>query len=243
MGGPKREAAGAPAREASPSLLGQCQRLLENTYGARTGVNLEDFVVGADGYRQLAVRAAANESAEYGPGGRFFFSLTGAELRMAIFYSDALIERLEAFDPRRGLTDENVLEFVVFLEELSHALHTSLTFREDRRRLATPSFLAELEVQAKVDVFLALVFFLQRHARSGSLPRGARRWIETNLFDRWAGDYRDPALARRYALALTLGRQAVAYLDALPGPARLAALRRMRRLSLRGKRRLLQQAA
>lgn len=243
---PAAEAARRAGRDSgagSPTLLGQCQLLLENTYGAWTGVSLEDFVVGADRCRQLAGRAAANESAEYGPGGRFFFSLSGAELRMAIFYSDSLIERLETHDPRRGLTDENVLEFVVFLEELSHALHTSLTFREDRRRLRTASFLAELEIQAKVDVFLALVFFLQRLDGSGSVPPGARRWIEANLFDRWAEEYRDPRLARRYGLALTMGRQAVAYLDSLPGHARLAALRRMRRLSLRGKRRLLQQAA
>ena len=223
-----------------PSLLGQCQRLLENTYGARTGVNLEDFVVGASRYRDLSARAAPEHESEYGEGARFFYYLSNGDLRMAIFYGDELIERLETHDPRRGLGEANVLEFVVFLEELSHALHTSLTFRENRRRLMRRSFLVELEVQAKIDVFLALVFFLQRLEGSTRLSPAARAWIETNLFDRWATAYASPELARRYALALSLGRQAIAYLDALPGHARLDAVRRLRPLSLRGKRQLLE---
>jgi len=224
---------------ANASLLGQCQRLLENTYGARTGVNLEDFIVGAGRYRQLSARTGEHES-EYGEGGRFFYYLSGGDLRMAIFYTDELIERLEQHDPRRGLGEANVLEFVVFLEELSHALHTSLTFRENRRRLMSRSFLAELEVQAKIDVFLALVFFLQRLEGAERLSPAARRWIDANLFDRWATAYASPELARRYALALGMGRQAIAYLDGLPSHARLHAVRRLRSLSLRGKRRMLE---
>ena len=220
------------------SLLGQCQRLLENTYAARAGVNLEEFVVGAGRFRQLAARVAGGDHAEYGPGARFFYSLAGGDLRMAIFYGPELIERLEAHDPRRGLGEANVLEFVVFLEELSHALHTSLMFHEDRRRLLSPEFADELEVQAKIDIFLALVFFLQRLEGRRRISPAARRWIERNLFDRWSLSYRSPALERRYGLAATLGRSAVAYLDALPAPRRLDAVRRLRSLPLGEKRRL-----
>lgn len=223
---------------ASVSLLGQCQRLLENTYDRETGVNLEDFVVGLDRYRELAARARRTEHEEYGDRARFFYYVTGGDLRMAIFYTDELIERLETYDPRRCLGEENVLDFVVFLEELSHALHTSLTFRENRRRVLRTSFAAELEVQAKIDIFLALVFFLQR-LEGGTLPPAARAWIEANLFDRWAVAYRSPDLARRYALATTLGRKAIAYLDALPSQSRLGAVRTLRALPLREKRRLL----
>jgi hypothetical protein len=252
MPGPDDQAPGRPgaslpaapeaARPEAPgaSLLGQCQRLLENTYGARTGVNLEDFVVGANRYRHLSARTTREHESEYGEGGRFFYYLSGDDLRMAIFYTDELIERLEVHDPRRGLGEANVLEFVVFLEELSHALHTSLAFRENRRRLLRPSFLAELEVQAKVDIFLALVFFLQRLEGAQRLSPAARRWIEANLFDRWATAYSSPELARRYAVAVGMGRQAIAYLDALPSHARLEAVRRLRSLSLRGKRRMLE---
>jgi hypothetical protein len=241
-----RHPAGNASRAVDPAratLLGQCQRLLENTYGTRTGLNFEDFVVGADRCRQLSARVTGEQHSEYGEGGRFFYYLSGGDLRMAIFYTEELIERLEAHDPRRGLGEANVLEFVVFLEELSHALHTSLTFRENRRRLMRRSFLAELEVQAKIDVFLALVFFLQRLEGSERLSPAARRWIESNLFDRWATAYASPDLARRYALAVSMGRQAIAYLDALPSHTRLHAVRRMRSLSLRGKRRLLGTAA
>lgn len=231
----------APAASPDPAtLLGQCQRLLENTYGTRSGVNFEDFVVGADRCRHLSARVSGRHQSEYGDGGRFFYYLSGGDLRMAIFYTDELIARLEAHDPRRGLGEANVLQFVVFLEEISHALHTSLTFHENRRRLMQPSFLAELEVQAKIDVFLALVFFLQRLEGSERLSPATRRWIEANLFDRWATAYASPDLARRYALAVRMGRQAIAYLDSVPSPGRLAAVRRLRSLSMRGKRRLLE---
>lgn len=222
-----------------PTLLGQCQRLLENTYDMRAGVNLEDFVVGLDRCRTLAARVTQEGEDEYGGGARFFYYVSGGDLRMAIFYSDELIEQLERHDPRRGLGEANVMDFVVFLEELSHALHTSLAFREDRRRLLQRSFPAELEVQAKIDVFLTLVFFLQRLAGREALSGTARRWIEANLFDRWAVAYRSPALARRYALALRVGRRAIDYLDALPSGSRLGAVRRLRTLSLREKERLL----
>jgi hypothetical protein len=238
---PAEAEAPAPAARPDPAtLLGQCQRLLENTYGARSGVDFGDFVVGADRCRQLSERVSGEHQSEYGDGGRFFYYLSGGDLRMAIFYTDELIARLEAHDPRRGLGEANVLQFVVFLEEISHALHTSLTFRENRRRLMRPSFPAELEVQAKIDVFLALVFFLQRLEGSERLSPAARRWIEANLFDRWATAYASPDLARRYAVAVQMGRQAIAYLDSVPSPARLAAVRRLRSLSLRGKRRLLE---
>ena len=221
------------------TLLGQCQRLLENTYGRQAGVNLEDCVVGVNRYRALAAEAAGTEHEEYGDRARFFYSVRRGDLRMAIFYTDALIERLESHDPRRGLGEENVLDFVIFVEELSHALHTSLTFHEDPRRLLGSSFAADLEVQAKIDVFLALVFFVQRLGGGGPLSPAARRWIELNLFDRWAASYRSPALARRYALACTLGRQAVAYLDSVPSHRRVGELRKLRSLTLRKKRRLL----
>ncbi len=225
-------------RAASASLLGQCQRLLENTYGTSVGVNLEDFVVGAGRFRHLRARTEAGAEEEYGDDARFFYYLSGGDLRMAIFYSAELIQRLETHDPRRGLGDANVLEFVVFLEELSHALHTSLAFRENSGRLGRRTFPAELEVQAKIDVFLALVFFLQRRDRAPLTPAG-RRWIELNLFDRWSATYRSPDLARRYALALTLGRRAVDWLNGIPADRRVDAVRRLRSLSLAQKRRLL----
>lgn len=240
VGSPAARIGAGSASEPGSTLLGQCQRLLENTYDRRSGVNLEEFVVGIERCRELTARARGQRGEEYGEGGRFFYYLRGGDLRMAIFYDEQLVGRLERNDPRRALGDSNVLDFVVFLEELSHALHTSWTFQEDRRRLLRASFPSELEVQAKVDVFLALVFFLQRLEGAGPLSPVARRWIEVNLFDSWAAAYRSPALSRRYALALTMGRRAIRYLDSLPSSARLAAVRELRPLSLRSKRRLLE---
>ena len=125
------------------------------------------------------------------------------------------------------------------LDHLSHALHTSFAFREDRRRLLRRTFPAELEVQAKIDVFLALVFFLQRLEGGGALSPAAREWVLRNLFDRGSTSYGSQELARRYALAARLGRRAVAHHDALPRSRRLDEVRRLRALSLREKTRLL----
>jgi hypothetical protein len=225
--------------DAGASLLGQCQRLLENTYGQPAGVELADFVVGRDRFRDLRERAGEEAEAECWDGARFFYYVAGGDLRMAIFYSDELIRRLEDLDPRRALGDANVLEFVVFLEELSHALHTTLTFQADRRRILRRSFPAELEVQAKIDVFLALVFFLLRLEGGRRLSPAAREWVLANVFDRWADSYRSPELAGRYRAAERLGRRAIAYLDSLPRERRLEEVRRLRVLSLRAKARLL----
>ncbi|HEY7529527.1 MAG TPA: hypothetical protein VIC56_02485 [Gemmatimonadota bacterium] len=225
--------------ESAPSLLGQCQRLLENTYGQPAGVELADFIIGRDRFRDLRERAGEGTAGEFWDGARFFYYVTGGDLRMAIFYSDELIRRLEDLDPRRGLGDANVLEFVVFLEELSHALHTTLTFRTDRRRILRRSFPAELELHARIDVFLALVFFLLRLEGGRRLSPAAREWVLGNVFDRWSGSYRSPELARRYRVAERLGRRAIAYLDSLPRTRRLDEVRRLRVLSLREKSRLL----
>jgi hypothetical protein len=94
-------------------------------------------------------------------------------------------------------------------------------------------------VQAKIDVFLALVFFLLRLEGGRRLSPAAREWVLANVFDRWADSYRSPELAGRYRAAERLGRRAIAYLDSLPRNRRLEEVRRLRVLSLRAKARLL----
>ena len=102
--------------DAGSSLLGQCQRLLENTYGQPAGVELADFVVGRDRFRDLRERAGEEAEAECWDGARFFYYVAGGDLRMAIFYSDELIRRLEDLDPRCALGDANVARGGIAME-------------------------------------------------------------------------------------------------------------------------------
>ena len=110
------------------ALLGEVQRLFERAYGRPAGVELEACVVGPRRCAELASRSAGHP--EMSDWARFFFYVEDANLRLALFYADEMIEALEELDPRRGLSESNVLPLLVFTEEASHALHTTYAFGE-----------------------------------------------------------------------------------------------------------------
>lgn len=216
------------------ALLGELQRVFENTYGRRAGVDLERCVVGPRRCAELAARSAA--SPELSDWARFFYSIEGQNLRLALFYDAGMIATLEARDPRRALTESNVLPFLVFAEEISHAVHTTLAFGEGgATRVQAPEFLLELELLARIDAYLLLRHFVRGLARR--FTPGDRAWVRRQAVSRWDVPYADAALGERYQGAVRLAAPFVDHLEALAPSARLAELRRFRGLSLAGKRR------
>ena len=65
------------------ALLGELQRMLENTYARRTGVNLERCVVGPQRCAELA--CSAGWHAEMSAAARFVFYIRVGDLRLALF--------------------------------------------------------------------------------------------------------------------------------------------------------------
>src|SRR5206468_3684569 len=87
--------------------------------------------------------------------GRTFLRVADGKLRVGIYYQPRVIEALERENPQFGLTDSNVLPFMVFLEEVDHAVHASLKYLEGHRDIFSESFVRDLELQAKVDTYLS----------------------------------------------------------------------------------------
>ena len=216
-------------------LLAELQRVFENTYGRETGVDLEACVVGPARCAELAARSGEDRP-ELSDWARFFYYTDHGDLRLALFYAPGVIDTLERRDPRRALTESNVLPFLVFAEEVSHAVHTTLAFSEQgAERVHAPAFLHELELLGRVDAYLLLRHFVVRHARR--FGGRERAWVRRHAVTRWDVPYDDPALADRYRSAARLAGRFVGHLERLDAPSRLDELRRLRALDWRGKRR------
>ena len=88
------------------TLFADIARLLERTY-ARTGVALEDCLIGRERCGQLT-RLAGAQARELSELARTFLRHSGDNLFIGIYYSRWLIEQLEQHDPRRGLSEANI---------------------------------------------------------------------------------------------------------------------------------------
>ena len=116
------------------SLLGDLAGLIERTYAFRSGIHDPAvFVVGDEGYRRLvSSRPVARSVDAAGDGARVLVRPVGKGWAVAVYYPDALIDRLERRDPRRGLGDRNIDDFAVFVEELDHLLTLADRARDGR---------------------------------------------------------------------------------------------------------------
>ena len=209
------------------ALLGDLQRVFENTYGCRTGVDLERCLVGPARFAELVSRSGRH--AEMSDWARFFFYVDGGNLRLALFYGPDMIGALEALDPRRSLGDSNVLPFLVFAEELSHAVHTTFAFREGGvRRLQARAFLEELELLARIDAYLVLRHFVV--GLSGRFTTEDRSWARHHAVARWDVPYEDVAIGGRYRRAARGAASFLDVLEALPPRCQIPELRRFRAL-------------
>lgn len=216
------------------ALLGDLQRLFENTYDRQAGVDLEECVVGPRRCAELAARSPGDH-AEMSDWARFFFYVEDANLRLALFYRDEMIAALEANDPRRSLGDGNVLPFVVFAEELSHAVHTTFAFREGgASRIHEATFPAELELLARIDAYLLLRHFVKGLSRRYAAVD--RAWVRHQAVTRWDVAYEDRTLGHRYRGAARRAATFVDHLESLSPDRRIVELRSFRRLPFGAKR-------
>ena len=218
------------------SLLAEIQTLTEKLYGS-TGVNFEDFLISRERFHYLSQFDA--ESRELSDLARVFFRVHHDRLYLGIYYSATVVEALEACDPRRGLSDRNVSAFCVFVEEINHAVHGALKFIEGGK-IVEESFAHDLELQAKIDLYFVLKYFLAYFNASGQLERMDRLWIRHHLFECDEASYPSAVLRRRYSQALRLGEKYTRFVDVLPREERLQEIRRFRALPYAAKRRYIQ---
>ncbi len=216
------------------TLLREIQLLLERTYG-QTGVNLEEFLLSRDRGAALADMAGATAS-QISDLGRVFLRIVDGKLRIGIYYDSRVIESLEQNNPQFGLNDDNILPFMVFLEELDHAVHASLKFREGTRDISTETFVRDLELQAKVDTYLILQMYCAFFNKPQKLTDADHRWLKACVFDSENFAYEEPLIAERYRQTNKLGRRYTRFLDKLTPSKRTTEIRRFRKLTYEQKR-------
>ncbi len=216
------------------TLLGEVQILLERTYG-QTGVNFENFVLSYERSRALS-ELAGPSAAQISDLGRVFLRIVDGRLRLGIHYDSGVIKALERNNPACGLNEENILPFMVFLEELDHAVHAALKFCEGALDIHSESFVRDLELQAKVDTYLILQKYCAFFNKPQRLTDADRRWLKACVFDRDRLPSEEPLLAERYHETNRLARRYVRHLDGLSRTRRTSEIRRFRKLSYGQKR-------
>lgn len=215
------------------ALLGELQRVFENTYDRRAGVDLERCVVGPRRCAELVAWAGSHP--EMSDSARFFYTVERGNLRLALYYAADTIGALEERDPRRTLGETNVLPFLVFAEELSHAVHTTFAFREaGPSRVQSVGFLDELELMARIDAYLVLRHFVL--GLTGEYTSRDRAWARHHAVSRWDVPYEDAAIGGRYRGAARGAARFLDALEALPAGRQIGELRWFRRLPLDAKR-------
>jgi hypothetical protein len=216
------------------SLFADISRLLERTY-ATAGIALEDCLIGGERCRHLTALAGA-QARELSELARTFLRHSGDQLFIGIYYSKWLIEQLEQHDPRSGLSDRNIAHLIAFVEEIDHALHAALAFRRGERDLASEDFIRNLELQARVDVYMVLLLFVGFFRRTQRVSRTDRRWLRFHLFQREnPAAFRDANLRARYAETCELAAQYTRLLDALNAARRADEIRVFHSLDYPGK--------
>jgi hypothetical protein len=216
------------------TLFSQIQRLFERTY-AQVGINLEDCLIDHRRCRQLSKLAGAS-ARELSELARTFLRAADDQLFVGIYYSRWLISQLEENDPRAGLTNRNIRSLIMFVEEIDHALHAALQFRNGRRGIASEDFARDLELQARVDTYLVQLLFVAFFRKSQRVSRADRRWLRFHLFEAQnPSAYRDANLRGRYLETAELAANYTRFLDTINGLRRLEEIRRFRSLDYAAK--------
>jgi hypothetical protein len=197
------------------------QRGLEALYRVDTGVAVDDFVVGSD------VRDALQPSRR--PREQLLVCEGDGEMSLALFIDPAALENLAANDPGRRLDDNNLGDFLLAVEGVSHFIYAIVCARAAR---AVSQL--ELELQAEVDKYVTCL-----------LACDAERTTSTTLRHRLFGDCAydsdlDHDEHARYRAANDNAHRYAAYLERTfveqrRIPEMLAELRRFYRIGLPAK--------
>jgi hypothetical protein len=211
------------------TLFSQIQRLFERTY-AQVGINLEECIIDRARSAQLSKLAGAS-ARELNELARTFLRHADDHLYVGIYYSRWLIEQLERHDPRAGLSDRNIRSLIVFVEEINHALHAALQFKNGRREISSEDFARDLELQAQIDTYLVLLLFVAFFRKTQRVSRADRRWLRFHLFARQNPDaFLHKNLRGRYLETCELAASYTQFLDSLNGMRRLEEIRKFRSL-------------
>ena len=156
--------------EGSELIIDKVQRQLQRIYEIDTEHSVSEFLV---------TDAALVSQIEGGqPGTRdiqekLLVRQDGEEIDVALYVERDVLTRLTQADPTQKLNRENLADYLVLLEGVSHFLYLDWNATHER-----PVTLLELELQAEVDKFVSSVFWIGAQEK-GRVPRN----LGSVLFD------------------------------------------------------------
>ncbi|MBA3394436.1 MAG: hypothetical protein H0T89_17455 [Deltaproteobacteria bacterium] len=121
--------------------LARVQRGLESLYRVTTGVDVHEYVVGADVRDELVTARRPRE--------QLLVCEDDGDMSVALFIDPSVLANLAANDPSRRLGDHNLGDFLLAVEGVSHFIYTICCARAER-----PVSQLELELQAEVDKYV-----------------------------------------------------------------------------------------
>jgi len=153
-----------------PRVLRALQGGLEAMYRVETDLDVCDFLVGGD---------RGGWPTERQPREQLLIRQGDGEMELALFVDERTLENLVLRDPERRLDDDNLADFLLAVEGVSHFVYLA-----HRARVERPVSAVELELQAEVDKYL--VALLVSWNQVGGPPEDLRE----RLFARvtFAGD-------------------------------------------------------
>jgi hypothetical protein len=178
------------------AVLRALQGGLESMYRVETELDVCDFLVGGERRTELRVEREARE--------QLYISQREDDLQLGLFVDERTLENLKRRDPRRRLDDQNLQDFLLAVEGVSHFVYLVHRARQER-----PVSAVELELQAEVDKYL--VALLVTWNQTGEPPPDLRE----RLFSRisFAGDLSREE-RERYELANSAANEYSASLEA-----------------------------
>ena len=154
-----------------PAVLRALQGGLESMYRVETDLDVCDFLVGGEERDALQVERAPRE--------QLLIRRDDEGLQLGLFVDERTLENLAMRDPRRRLDAQNLQDFLLAVEGVSHFVYLVHRARQDR-----PVSAVELELQAEVDKYL--VSLLVSWNQAGEPPSDLRERLFANI--RFAGD-------------------------------------------------------
>ena len=178
-----------------PAVLRALQGGLESMYRVETDLDVCDFLVGGEARDALPLERTPREQLLIKP--------DDEGLQLGLFVDERTLENLAMRDPRRRLDAQNLQDFLLAVEGVSHFVYLVHRARQER-----PVSAVELELQAEVDKYL--VALLVSWNQTGEPPPDLRERLFSNI--RFAGDLsRDER--ERYELANSAADEYAASLE------------------------------
>ena len=138
-------------------LLNKLQTHLEHIYEIQSQYRVQDFVFHD---AVLAAQLDTSDNPRENPE-KLLIHQNGDTIDVSLYLDEKLIQRLEQLDPTTQLTDDNIHDFWVALEGISHFVYFAYNAEYER-----PVSLFELELQAEVDKYILSAYLLGRQGNA-----------------------------------------------------------------------------